>query len=74
MKAVVQSCPPYGQGAQLMVVSAPSLFAKAWVTPGSSQPTPERLQLLNQSINQCYTCSYEAQKAHASHSLTAQAQ
>jgi hypothetical protein len=22
-----------------------------------------------QSINQCYTCSYEAQKAHASHSL-----
>ena len=23
----------------------------------------------NQSINQCYTCSYEAQKAHASHSL-----
>jgi hypothetical protein len=21
------------------------------------------------SINQCYTCSYEAQKAHASHSL-----
>jgi hypothetical protein len=25
--------------------------------------------LLNQSINQCYTCSYEAQKAHASHSL-----
>jgi hypothetical protein len=24
---------------------------------------------INQSINQCYTCSYEAQKAHASHSL-----
>ena len=24
---------------------------------------------LHQSINQCYTCSYEAQKAHASHSL-----
>ena len=46
MKAVLQSCPPYEQGAQLMVVSAPSLFAKAWVTPGSSQPTPERLQLL----------------------------
>jgi hypothetical protein len=24
---------------------------------------------VHQSINQCYTCSYEAQKAHASHSL-----
>jgi hypothetical protein len=28
-------------------------------------PTPSAFQ----SINQCYTCSYEAQKAHASHSI-----
>jgi hypothetical protein len=36
-----------------------------WAVMGCrSAPAP-----FNQSINQCYTCSYEAQKAHASHSL-----